>query len=1050
MAQQVEPLTIRLLGRFEVWRDGSCVREDEWRRKPAKSLLGTLLTEPGQTFLDDALIELLLRESGPERGLNYLYALVSHLRTVLEPRLDRPANSTFVLRATGGYCFNENAPYTLDTESFRTLIEQADRLRDHRRWDDAREQYQQALALYEGEFVPGALYEEWAQASRERHREAHLHALACLAECQARTGALPSAIGTCEELIRRQPWNEIAHRQKMYYHYCQGELGAAEETYRLCAQRLAGHLDIEPSQETSDLHDRIRRGEVPKVERWIPSTLPHLLTSFIGREEEVRRVTEKLREHRLVTLTGFGGIGKTRLALKAGSEHLEGYKDGVWFVDLGLISEAEDLPRAVAKALRITPEKDREPIDTIVDHLKGREALLVLDTCEHLIDRSARLAQTLLHAAPGLRILATSREALNLAGELVWNVPALSTPEEDATLDTLRQSDAVRLFLDRAGTPDAPLRLTRANGPLIATLCRRLDGLPLALELAANTVRSIGLRTTVEHLDDRLRVLSHGKRAAPGRHATLAAMIDWSYELLTSEEQAVFQRLSTFAGGCTLEAAASVCVDASIDRERLQVCLGGLQGKSLLTYDPIAGQGRYHLLEILREYAGGKLRESGEQEICRKRHRDFFLQFVLRADTRGPAQREWLERLEAELENLRSALAWTERVGEIEVGLQLAGANSMAVFWERNRHLAEGLTWLHRLLERSADGPSSAAADGWTRIGTMRWLLGEAEEAKGAMQQGVLMARQLEDERCLGTALVALGNVQMALGDDPSAKASFEEALALDRRIGRTSGVAACLANLGIILRRQGESAHAIRCLHAAWQHAHRLGHLYKESAILRILGGVHEQIGAFDEAKQNYEQALERAERIGDRESQRQCLLEMGTLGLGVGPTYRGDPAEGLAYTRRALDIAQELGDPSVEFITRLNRAILLSSLGDHPAARGCLRECVRLGRLPECRFDPLPLVPLAAEVMGATGMPQRAMQLLGAAETADSAFREPSGHAYMDVSRIEIALRDALGPRVADEALEEGRTMDLDDLLNRWLLEVRSEDEATPSDSR
>jgi predicted ATPase/Tfp pilus assembly protein PilF len=1036
IAANVDPLTIRLLGRFEVWRNGFPIPKEEWERKKSKWLLGILLTEPGRVFSYDQLTDFLLSGSNPGRARRNLQSLASRLRRTLEPDCGRAADSTFILRQGEGYCFNTKAPYSLDTETLRDLVEQGDRLIEMKRWVDALDRCQKAVDLYAGDYAPGCPYEEWTLASRERCKTLYLRALGHLAECQAKTGSLDTAIHTCQRIIDSQPWNESAYRQKMYIHYCAGDHGEAAETYRICVQALAEHLDVEPAQDTQQLHDQILHHEIPKLPKWLPNNLPHQLTCFIGRQQETSEVERLLEENRLVTLTGVGGTGKTRLAFNVASDLLGTFADGVWFVDLGAISDGANVPKAVAAALDVEPERRESLVDALRKHAQHKEMLLIFDTCEHLIDACAQLAETLLLGSPGLRILATSREALRIEGEISWSVPPLSTPLEAARHNEMSTCDAVLLFLDRAQIVCPSFTLTSKNVLLVAELCRRLEGLPLAIELAAANLKTTTLDDMVALLDDRFRFLTHGSRTAPARHRTLAATIDWSYALLSDSERAVLRRLSTFAGGFTPEAATVVCAQAEIEDNQVDDLLWSLIEKSLLIFDATLGDGRFRLLDMVREYAEEKLQEAGEGGIYQRRHRDFYLQLTQRADTRGPAQREWLDRLELELENLRASLAWSEAAGEIEEGLCLASGNAMEVFWDRNRHAEEGLDWLQRLLDKSGTASTTTVADGLSRMGTLYDRLGRPEEAKAALQKSVELSRKLGDENCLATALVSLGNTEMSLGNIEKAKAIYEETLSLDRKIGRDSGVAACLGNLGVLHFREGDNKAALRVLQEALNLCRKLGHKYKEATTLNFLGSVYEQLGEDSKGKACHEKGLLIAQEIGAKRLECQNWIELGTPGLGHQTFPRGDPEECRQYLERAVAVSRETKYASLQFDALLNQAMLLSSLSDYEAARQSLAQCLPLAQQHDCRFGPAHLAGLLAEGLGAEGKPRLAMQLLGAAETADPEFQKREGHHfYMNLNRIKAPIHEALGEEVAETALAEGRDMDLDDLLDRLL---------------
>jgi len=1039
MTAKVDPLTIRLLGRFEVWRNGYPILEEEWERKKSKRLLSILLTEPGYVFSYDQLTDLLLSGTDVERARRNLQSLASRLRRTLEPDCGRAADSVFILRQGEGYCFNTKAPYSLDTETLRDLVEQGDRLVEMKRWGDALDRCQKAVALYVGDYSPGDLYEEWTLVPRKHCKDLYLRALGLLAECQAWTGSYNSAIRTCQRVIEAEPWNEPAYRQQMYVHYCAGDHSKAEETYRRCVQALTEQLDVEPGQETQQLHDQILTREALKLPRWLPNNLPHRLTRFIGRQYEVAEVECLLGENRMVTLTGVGGTGKTRLALKVASGLLKTFADGVWFVDLGAVSDGGNVPEAVAAALKVKPEREELLLDALCKYVQHKEILLIFDTCEHLIDACAQLVETLLHGSPGLRVLATSGEELRIEGEIAWSVPPLSTPPEAIGSDEISNCDGVLLFLDRAQIACPSFTPTSENVLLVADLCRKLEGLPLAIELAAANLKTTLLDDMVALLGDRFHFLSHGSRTAPARHQTLSAAIDWSYVLLSDSERAVLRRLSTFAGSFTPEAATAVCAQAEIEDSQVDDLLWSLAGKSLLIFDLTLGVGRFRLLDTVREYAVEKLREAGEDDIYWRRHRDFYLQLVQQAETRGPAQREWLDRLELELENLRAALAWSKASGEIEEGLDLASTSAMMAFWERNQHVEEGLDWLQRFLDKSKTDPNTATATGLCALGRLHNRLGQSIEAKNALEKSLYMSRTLGEEDCIAAALANLANVEMSLGNIGRAKKLYKQGIALNRKTGRLSSVASCLTNLGSLLcRHEGDYEGALCALQEALSISRKTGRKYLEAGTLSLLGSVYEQLGKGSMSSACYEDSLRISLEIGAKDLESWNLVELGTRGLGHQTFPKGDPEECRNYIERAVAVALASQDKSTQFIALLNQAMLLSSLNDYEAAKRSLAHCLSLVRRTDCRYGPSQFVTLVVESLAARGELALAMQLIGAAETADPGLRKREGlHYYMDLHRIEAPIREALGAEAAQAAHTEGQDMALDDLLTQVLVQ-------------
>jgi len=436
--------------------------------------------------------------------------------------------------------------------------------------------------------------------------------------------------------------------------------------------------------------------------------LPLQLTSFIGREKEISEVIHLLEHARMLTLIGPGGTGKTRLSIQVANKLLDQYPDGVWFVEFAPLSDPLLVPRTTAIAIGLRDEPHRPVIDMLCDYLRGKHLLLILDNCEHLVEACAQLADSLLHACPEIRILATSREVLGIAGETSYLVPSLELPDMEnlATSESLSQYEAVRLFIERASAATQKFRVTDENASSIAQICHHLDGMPLAIELAAGKIRALSAQQIAQRLDDRFHLLTGGSRTALPRHQTLQATIEWSYNLLSASEQTLFRRLSVFVNGWTLEAAESVCSDqdttakGALKAEDVLELLTQLVNKSLVITEERNGEARYHMLETIREFANEKLAEADESNALCDQHLEFFIQFAETADPllRRAEQIEWLQRLDAEHDNLRSALQWALGISSAEPALRLAG--SLAVFWTMRCFWLEGARWLEFALRK--------------------------------------------------------------------------------------------------------------------------------------------------------------------------------------------------------------------------------------------------------------------------------------------------------------------------------------------------------------
>lgn len=533
-------------------------------------------------------------------------------------------------------------------------------------------------------------------------------------------------------------------------------------------------------------------------------------TSFVGRERELGAVEELLGRTRLLTLAGAGGSGKTRLALRVAEDVAGSFGDGAWWVELASLSDGALVQGQLASALGVAESSGRPTGELLVEYLKSKEVLLVLDNCEHLVGACASLADTLLHACPGVRVLATSREPLGVAGEVSWPVPPLSLPgmEREHTPEELLGCEAVRLFVERAGAVVPGFALTRENGPAVANLCTRLDGMPLAIELAAARVRLLSSAQILERLDDRFRLLK-GNRTAVSRHRTLAATIDWSHGLLSEEEKILFRRLSIFAGGWTLSAAERVCSEEGIAEGEVLELLSLLADKSLVVVARDGRDWRYRMLETVRQYARGLLGESAEVAAVRDRHATYFLELSEEAETAlaGPEQMAWLAQLETEHDNIRDALVWMTERGEAERGLRLAAA--LLRFWWYRGHLAEGRTRIEALL----DLPGASVRDGVRAkalhaLGIHRYADDALEDwamVDSRLQESVDIYRRLGDEPRVAAVLQNLGRNRAVLGEWEAAQSALGESLEIGRRLGNEPGIAHSLFYLGMARLHRGD-----------------------------------------------------------------------------------------------------------------------------------------------------------------------------------------------------------------------------------------------------
>ena len=722
-----------------------------------------------------------------------------------------------------------------------------------------------------------------------------------------------------------------------------------------------------------------------------PNNLPRQLTTFVGRERQLSEAKRLLASSPLLTLTGPGGVGKTRIALQLADELLGGeLNDGAWMVDLGVLTDPDFLAPAVAASLGLAEQPGRPLLATILDHLRSRQLLLVLDNCEHVVAESAELADSLLRASPSLRIVATSREALGIAGEAVFPVPSLALPEHDRSLplDQLSGFEAIRLFADRAAAVLPTFELTAANAPAVAQICRRLDGIPLALELAAARVRALSVEQIAARLDDRFRLLAGGSRAAVPRHQALRAAVDWSFDLLSEPERATWRRLSVFAGGFTLEAAEAICAGEGVDEADVLDLLSRLVEKSLVVSEAMVSEARFRLLETVRQYAREKLMGSGEAADALRRHRDWFLAVVARIEPQffgGVRAGSGIDELDREHDNLRAGLEWSaDEPGEAAAGLRLAAG--LWRFWETRGHVVEGRTWLERLLEGSSDASLTVRSSALTGAGVLAYLQGDYDAAFAFHEESLILHRQVGNPQSIAYAANNLANVAVQQDDYARARSLYEEALELGRAAGDIRGSAIALINLADVVARQGD----------------------------------------LDAARSRFEESIATFREHGDDWG---MAFALDSFGL-VARRY-GDHPSARSFHGKAIEISRGLGDERGVARALAHLAEVAGVEGDVVGAATLHRESLairqRLGDLPGIATG---LEKLATAV--SSEAPDAAAQLLGRAEALRQSIRAPTPlDARADNERCLAQLAAALGAERLEAARNEGRMIGTEELL-------------------
>ncbi len=797
-----------------------------------------------------------------------------------------------------------------------------------------------------------------------------------------------------------------------------------------------------------------------------PNNLPVQLTSFIGREREIAEVTRLLASTHLLTLTGVGGCGKTRLSHQVAAEVIEEYTHGVWLVDLASLVAPELVPQSVASVLSVREEQHRSLADTLVDHLRPRRLLLVLDNCEHLLAACGRLAGLLLQRCPELRILATSREGLGVPGEVLYPVRSMSVPDLEAlpTVDALRQYESVRLFADRASARVPGFAVTPQNAGAVAQVCHRLDGLPLAIELAVGRITALSPDQIARRLDDRFRLLTGGSHLTLPHHHTLKALIDWSHDLLSEAERRLFRRLSVFAGGWTLEAAEAVCPGEGIDTADVVDLLTQLVGKSLVVGEMQGGEVRYRLLETIRQYAREKLQASGEEDEVRSRHFEQFLRLAEEAEPalRSIEQLTWLRRLELEHDNIRAALDWARARGDVEAGLRLSAA--FFRFWYLRGHFNEGRAWLEGLLASADASPPRVRARALRTAGMLARDQGDFAAAQARFDKSMALFRELGDLQSVVDVLLGVTMIPLRRGDMASLRAVLDEALTIAADTHYEWGIAEALHILGHVevTQREYAKAHAhfaesvqrFRALDNKWNLAHPLTDLGREAlrrgdyataralfneslavfkefggkqsiaSTLDDLGNVAEAVGDDATARALYEESLMMYRQAGLKPGIMQALQ-----GLIMVVQRQGEYETARALADESMGIARELGAKAGIAGGLRALAFLAYRQGDYAQANSLFREGLRIvwelgNRAMLPRFlEGLALVDVSLDE------PARAVRLLGASE----AMREATGVALhvperADRDRAIAGARAALGEEEFTRAWAEGRATSAD----------------------
>jgi predicted ATPase/DNA-binding SARP family transcriptional activator/DNA-binding CsgD family transcriptional regulator len=919
-AKELGALRIGLLGGFSVSVGERKVDESAWRFRKAASLMKLLALAPGHRLHRERAMDLFWPESGKKPASNNLRQTLHVARRTLHP--DPEINSRYLSVSGEQLVMCPEGQFWVDVEAFEETADTARRSKDPGA-------YRAAIELYSGELLPEDRYEEWAESRRQELRQRFISLLIELAGLYEERGTeeedLAQAVQALKRVLAEEPTNEEAHVGLMRLHAFSGRSGEALRQYVRLSEALSSELSVEPSASTRAISEEIAAGRFPAnrtqpagspTEQTAGGALAHNLpaarTSFVDRERERVELKRQLAMTQLLTLTGSGGTGKTRLAQEVAKGLVGAYPDGVWLVQLAGLSEPELVAHVVALTLGVRERPGRTLSATLAEELRTKNVLLVVDNCEHLIEAVASLTDELLGACPKLRILATSREPLRVPGEVVRRVPSLPVPEpKDPALlckEGLSRFAVTRLFLERAPAREEDPAFSAGRVQAVARVCRRLEGIPLAIELAAARTATLSVEQIEERLEDSLKLLTTGFRTADPRHRTLRATLDWSYALLSEPERVLFGRLSVFAGGWTLEAAEAV---GSGEGEVLDP-LSRLVDKSLVAVEEgEQGVMRYTMLEPVRQYAREKLRESAEEDAVQRRHARFFLAMVeeVEPEMSGPDQEAWLKKLEREHANLRAALAWAldpadsrePREHRTELGLRLAGALSR--FWSVYGP-GEGRRWLEKALAKGGGVPKSALGKALYEAGWIALWQGDSDKAIALLEEGRTLFRELEDRRGVAISIANLGSALLHQGDMEGAAVLRDEVEALrgeplDRftLAWLTTFLAQEALNEGDYERSDARASEALA--------------IYRELGDTRGIVMCHIGMGLTELAKGNHERAallfeetLRQLRSVGEK-----LAIAYALLGLAGADAARGEPGRAARLWGAAEALREEIG---------------------------------------------------------------------------------------------------------------------------------------------
>jgi predicted ATPase/DNA-binding SARP family transcriptional activator len=1011
-------LSLHFLGPPQLYLNNEPVTAD---RRKAVALLAYLAMNGGKQTRDS-----LSALFWPDYDQSKAFANLRH--TLWE--VQQAIGESWILADRETIELDPNADISLDVRQFESLLAQSFA---HTQGDPSVRipLLSDAVKIYRNHFLTGFSlkdapdFNEWAFVKSEELRHQFSRVLVALSEDYCTLGQAEQAIPYARRLITLDPLNEGSHRQLMEVYLQAGQHSAALKQYQTCEQLLRKELNLDPQPETRALYQKIRKRETKAVrlekqtEIITPQhNLPLHLSTFIGREKQQDEIVHLIAKRRMVSLVGAGGIGKTRLSLQVGQNLLNEYPNGVWFIALDSLSDPALVPQTVAAVFDIHDSTGRPITETLIDSLRQKTTLLIFDNCEHLLEPCAQLITTLLQTCPNVKILATSRETLNLAGEAIYYLLSLSMPEQHVDLENMAKYESIRLFMERAVLAQTSFALTKENAQVVVEICRKVDGIPLAIELAASRADVLQVEEILSQLQDSFALLSSDGRSILPRHQTLQASMDWSWGLLNESEQVFLQQLSVFAGGWTLQSARAVC-----DGDVLGLT-SALVKKSLIVVNQESGrETRYRFHEIVREYAHEKFIKSGREEIIRARHLKYYLSLSEQAEVelRGQGRVELMERLNEERNNIRSALHWADQTN-LEAGLFLSAR--LMRYWE-SFDLLEGVHWLETFLHKSESKnfPLARAAALLTYGWLLTWLQ-QFTPARAVTEESLTLFRAAGDRRGETDSLVSLGNIAQFTYEPELGTELLHQALGLSQTLGDRWRQAIVLGFLGWDPRDlQQRFTHWEKAIQLYREVGDQisLANLLSLLAQFRILNGDIE-IG---------EKYLDESMLIW-KSNQRANAWEHPKLVKSLILMLRGEYEQAYTLLQGAWLSAQETGNRMSQLWLRVRLGYVALRAGNLVEAHDLLAETLRNFHRDGYTIGATFALEGIATLLIATGKPEKAARLIGCADATREKIpdRRPVIE-EADMYRNMAAILAKIGPSAFEVAYDEGRSMKLDEAV-------------------